>query len=67
MLTEKAMPCHAKSKDIKHSLILLQINSLYTNSPEKQVVVFCVKFSPLAEVAFECLSFTIQQALAIVS
>ena len=61
------MPCHAKSKCIKHNLILLKINSLYANGPEKQVVVCCDNFSPLAEVACEYFSFKIQQAIAIVS
>ena len=58
------MPCY---EDIKHSLILLQINSLYTNGPEKQVVVCCDNFSPPADVACEYFSFKIQQAPAIVS
>ena len=52
---------------MKYSLILLQINSLYTNGPEKHVVVCCDNFSPLAEVACEYFSFKIQQALAIIS
>ena len=38
---------HAKSKYIKHNLILLQINSLYTNGPENQVVVCWDNYSPL--------------------
>ena len=57
----------AKTSIIGDSLILLQINSLYTNGPEKQVVVCCDNFSPLAEVGCEYFSFKIQQALAIVS
>ena len=41
-----------KTSSIGDSLILLQINSLYTNGPEKQVVVCCDNFSPLAEVTY---------------
>ena len=51
---------HAKSKDIKHNLRLLQINSLYTNGPENQVVVCCDNYSPLIEVACEYFSIKIQ-------
>ena len=42
-------------------LILLQINRLYTNAPEKQVVVCCDNFSPPAEIACEYFFFKIQQ------
>ena len=44
----------------KTNLILLQINSLYTNGTENQVVVCCDNFSPLLEVACECFSVKIQ-------
>ena len=51
---------HAKSKDIKHNLILLQINSLYRNGPENQVVACCDNYTPLVEVACEYFSTEIQ-------
>ena len=35
-----------KTSSIGDSLILLQINSLYTNGPEKQAVVCCDNLSP---------------------
>ena len=54
--TEK--PCHAKSKDIKHNLILLQINSLYTNDPENQVVVCYDNYSRSVKVACEYFSIS---------
>ena len=44
----------------KTSLILLQINSLYTHDTENQVVVCCDNFSPLIEVACEYFSIKIQ-------
>ena len=55
-----------KTSSIGDCSMLLQINSLYTNGPEKQVVVCCDNFSPLAEVVCEYFSFKVQQAPAIV-
>ena len=47
---------HAKT----NLIILLQINSLYTNGTENQVVVCCDNYSPLIEVACEYFSIKIQ-------
>ena len=41
---------------VKNDSILLQITSLYTNSPLKQIVVCCDNYSPLIEVACEYIS-----------
>ena len=56
--TSKTYPngkCHAKT-----SLILLQINSLYTHGTENQDVVCCDNYSPLIEIGCEYFSIKIQ-------